>query len=294
MWYGSSWAQSLLLPMYYYGTWPCRRIVGQFAAWAGKCPIVILFYHRVADSTPTPWTISNRDFRRHVNWLSQHCEVISLREAQQRVASGYNARPAACITFDDGYAENCEQALPLLIARRLPVTYFVASDFVLQNKPFPHDAVRGQPLPPNSIVELRSLAAAGVEIGAHSRSHADLARAPKAQALWQEIAGSRDDLQQAVGTPVRYFSFPYGQYSNLSPAAFQVARDAGLAGVCSAYGGYNFPGSDAFHLQRLHGDPAFLRFKNWLSVDPRIATGVRRFPYESVLRTVPDQSDGTD
>ena len=45
--------------------------------------------------------------------------------------------------------------------------------------------------------------------------------------------------------------------------------DAGYDGVCSAYGGYNFPGDDAFHLQRYHADPSLLRLKNWLTVDRR-------------------------
>jgi len=68
---------------------------------------------------------------------------------------------------------------------------------------------------------------------------------------------------------VRYFAFPYGQHENLSTAAFRVARQAGYDGVCSAYGGYNFPGDEPFHLRRIHADPEMPRFKNWMSVDPR-------------------------
>ena len=68
---------------------------------------------------------------------------------------------------------------------------------------------------------------------------------------------------------VRYFAFPYGQHENLSAAAFRMAFDAGYAGVCSAYGGYNFPGDDPFHLRRFHADEEFIRFVNWMTVDPR-------------------------
>ena len=39
--------------------------------------------------------------------------------------------------------------------------------------------------------------------------------------------------------------------------------------MCSAYGGYNFPGDDPFHLRRFHADPEFIRFNNWMTVDPR-------------------------
>ena len=56
---------------------------------------------------------------------------------------------------------------------------------------------------------------------------------------------------------------------NIGRQTFQLARQAGYAAVCSAYGGYNFPGDDAFHLQRFHGDPQTVRLKNWLMIDPR-------------------------
>jgi hypothetical protein len=84
-------------------------------------------------------------------------------------------------------------------------------------------------------------------------------------------------LEMAIGRDVRYFAFPYGQHANLSAAAFRVAYQVGFAGVCSAYGGYNFPGDDAFHLRRFHADPEFIRFKNWLTVDPRKLRGQRDF-----------------
>jgi hypothetical protein len=69
--------------------------------------------------------------------------------------------------------------------------------------------------------------------------------------------------------PIRYFAFPYGQHENLSAVAFRIAYEAGFAGVCSAYGGYNFPGDDPFHLRRFHADEEFIRFVNWMTVDPR-------------------------
>jgi len=269
--------RSRLLPAYYYGTLPLRKVGGWFASRQGWYPLAVVYYHRVADRAANPWTISNREFSRQLDWLHRNFELISLAAAQQRIAAGSNTRPAVCITFDDGYAENCEHALPQLIARGIPVTYFVASRFILNQSPFPHDAERGEPLPPNTVAQLRSLAAQGIEIGAHTRSHADLGPISDTAVLWKEIAGSREDLEQAVGHPVRFFAFPYGQYSNLHVKAFRIARQAGFSGVCSAYGGYNFPGADPFHLQRIHGDPCFLRLRSWLNLDPRIAASVERF-----------------
>jgi peptidoglycan/xylan/chitin deacetylase (PgdA/CDA1 family) len=194
---------------------------------------------------------------------------VSLAEAQQRIASGGNRVPTACITFDDGYADNMRFAVPLLMKHELPFTYFVSTSHVLGGRPFPHDVRSGRRLTPNTPAQLRQLAAAGVEIGAHTRRHVDLGGERTPGELRDEIVGCKWELEHAIGREVRYFAFPYGLHENLSSAAFRVAYEAGYAGVCSAYGGYNSPGDDPFHLRRFHADPQFIRFKNWLTVDPR-------------------------
>ena len=257
-----------LLEAYYYATLPLRRWQTQAASRAGRAAVMVIFYHRVADETPNDWTISRRYFTRQIDWLAENFDLVSLSEAQDRLRTG-NPRPAVSITFDDGYADNSDFALPLLIERQIPCTYFVASDFVIRGEPFPHDVAAGAPLAPNTIEQLRELAAAGVEIGGHTRTHADLGRLASRAHLHDEIVGGRDALQDALGCEIRYFAFPYGLLQNLSPVAFEVCRRTGFAGVCSAYGGYNFPGDDPFHLQRIHADPQLLRLKNWLTVDPR-------------------------
>ena len=268
-----------LLNAYYYATLPGRRRRTDSAARAGRAPVSIVFYHRVADVAPNDWTISNRSFVRQINWLQEHFDLVSLPEAQQRIIHG-NTRPAVSLTFDDGYAENCERALPLLIQRKIPCTYFVTSHNVLTGHPFPHDVEAGQPLPPNTIQQLQSLIAAGVEIGAHTRTHADLGGMADETELQNELIGSRDDLQSVLGTCVRYFAFPFGLHANLNRRAFHIAREAGFVGVCSAYGGYNTPGDDPFHLQRIHADPEFVPFRNWLTFDRRKIVQVERYEYE--------------
>ena len=148
---------------------------------------------------------------------------------------------------------------------------------MLTGEPFRHDVAGGTPLRPNTIEQLGVLAAAGIEIGGHTRTHADLGQMTNESQLRDEIVGGRDDLEQALGIEIRHFAFPYGLHKNLNAAAFRIAADAGFAGVCSAYGGYNIPGDDAFHLQRIHADPEIVRLKNWLTVDPRKVRRTERF-----------------
>ena len=265
-----------LLQGYVYGTLPLRWWTRTRAERAGQAPITMLFYHRVADETPNPWTISRSKFERQIDWLQDHCQIISLAEAQRRIVAGHNDRLATCITFDDGYADNCDFALPLLIERGLPFTYFVSLAYVVDQQPFPHDVSRGEPLAPNTIDEIRWLSNQGVDIGAHTRTHPDLGAVHDEQRLFDEIVVARNELADVIGRDVPFFAFPFGQREHLNAAAFEMARQAGIRGVCSAYGGYNYPGDDGFHFQRVHADPMFWRTVNWLSLDPRLH-GVRRY-----------------
>jgi peptidoglycan/xylan/chitin deacetylase (PgdA/CDA1 family) len=260
--------KNIVLNAYYLTTLPGRRRAAADRAALGMEPVNVLFYHRVADSCPNGWTMPTKTFANQVRWLQARFDVVTLAEAQRRIASGRNSRPTVSITFDDGYAENLQFAAPLLLKEQIPFTYFVSTNHVFGNRPFPHDVAAGRPLAPNSVSQLREMAAAGVEIGAHNRNHVHLG-AVSAEVMQDEIVGAKQDLEQALEREVRYFAFPYGQPSDLSTAAFQIAYNAGYRGVSSAYGGYNFPGDDPFHLRRIHADCEIARLKNWLTVDPR-------------------------
>ena len=234
------------LSAYYHTTLPYRALQSARRAAAGMSPVMVLFYHRIADTYENSWTTSPRMFERQMAWLKRNFDLVSLEEAQRRIASGKNCRPAVSITFDDGYADNCKMALPLLLDLKIPLTYFVASQNVLEGQPFPHDAALGAPLAPNTPDEIRALADAGVEIGCHTRRHTNLGPVRDPAVLYEEMIGARQDLETMTGHPVRYFAFPYGHYHNLTTESFVLAYRSGYQGVCSAYGGYNFPGEIRF------------------------------------------------
>ena len=266
------------LAAYYYSSLPYRRL-----RWPpASAPVCILFYHRISDRHENEWTMPTRVFEQQMDYLEANCDLVTL-ETAQRLMNGVTStkRPAVCITFDDGYGDNVDFALPLIIDRQIPCTYFVSQHHVASGEPFPHDVARGCPLPPNTIAELRDMSEAGIEIGGHTRSHVDLGQITDEKRVYDEVISAGIDLAAAVGQRVRYFAFPFGLEPNLHPLAFAMAQAAGYEAVCSAYGGYNFPGDDTFHLQRIHADPCMLRLKNWLSVDPRKIRLTHRYDYRS-------------
>lgn len=269
------WKQ-LLLTLYYEATCPLRAWHRRRLALQGRLPAIVLFWHRIADDRANDWTVSTDHFLRQMHWLKKRFEFVSLEEAQRRVREGCNREPCISVTFDDGYDDNCRRAIPWLVENRIPCTYFVTVNNILSGEPFQHDVQAGRPLLPNSLEQLRAMAAGGIEIGVHTMTHANLGQISDPQVLHREVVVAREELQKALDRPVRYFAFPYGLYQNLNREAFALAEAAGYLGVCSAYGGFNFPGDDPFHLQRIPGDATMISMKNWVTMDPR-KLRVRRF-----------------
>lgn len=261
--------KAVALGLYYHLSRPYRWQWLQKAMARGQAPAVVLYYHRVADDQATPWTIPTKIFLRQLDWLKRRFDLVSLEEVHRRMAAGANRRLCVAITFDDGYAANCQVAIPWLIEHAVPCTYFVTLGPVLSGRPFEHDARLGKRLAPNTLDELRAMAAAGIDIGSHTYSHADLARLTRPEVLYREVVAVRTELQHLVGRPVRHFAFPFGQREHLSRAAMAAARRAAYQTACSAYGAYNFPDGDGFHIRRIPADESLIRLKNWVTIDPR-------------------------
>lgn len=277
-------ARTTLLAAYYFGSYPLRAIRNHRWTRRGGLPIPVLLYHRVAADADNPWSVTDAAFQRQVHWLRRNVQLISLEEVQRRMEARDSTRLAAAITFDDGYAENCRQALPLLIELGIPCTYFVSTAHILHGTPFPHDLAAGRPLAVNTLSEIRDLAAAGIEIGAHTRTHPDLGRVRDPEKLRDEVITAAHELEDLLGRPIRYFAFPFGQRENMSTQVVELIREFGYRGFCSAYGGLNVPGTSPFHLKRFGPGESLLQVRNWITGDPRMlrrAAGEPRWGAES-------------
>jgi len=177
----------------------------------------ILTYHSIDDSGSVI-SIDPATFRRHVAWLASGAvKVVALDAITSMPADD----DAVAITFDDGFANFGSLAAPLLAEHGLPATVFVVSGAVGGTNAWRGVGDAGIPtLPLLGWEALGRLAAAGFEIGAHTRTHADLARAGAA-AVDDEIAGSRDAIGAEIGIAPRAFAYPYG---HVGASADAVAR----------------------------------------------------------------------
>jgi len=92
----------------------------------------ILIFHRVlAEPDPLfPGEIDRVRFDAICGWLRRWFEVLPLDEAARRLREGRLPARAAAITFDDGYADNHDEALPILQRHGLNATFFIASGYL--------------------------------------------------------------------------------------------------------------------------------------------------------------------
>lgn len=87
-------------------------------------PVVVLCYHRVTvmPSDPHMLAVSPENFRSHMKYLKQNFQVVRFENDWSRVR-----KPAVAVTFDDGYADNAFEALPVLEAVKIPATFFIST-----------------------------------------------------------------------------------------------------------------------------------------------------------------------
>ena len=125
------------------------------------------------------------------------------------------------LTFDDGYLELLDHAIPALDERGIRALLFLVTDFVGKENtwelalPWRRAAHMGWD-------EAADLGRRGFSFGSHSRTHRDLTRLSAAEAA-DELEGSKAELEARLGTPARSFSYPFGRTSAALGAAAERA-----------------------------------------------------------------------
>jgi peptidoglycan/xylan/chitin deacetylase (PgdA/CDA1 family) len=166
------------------------------------------------------------------------------------------------ITFDDGYQNFYDHALPSLKKRGLAATVFLVSGQIGGTNEW--DAKLGDV--EERLMTAEMIASArkeGIEFGSHTSNHANLTKVD-ADTAWREICDSRCDLEERLGEPVSTFAYPYGAENS---EVREMVSKAGYRFACSTRKGANDSTTDPFALKRINirrdtGLPVFV-MKIW-------------------------------
>lgn len=108
-----------------------QQTVGLLSGQRANGKLLVLTYHRVFEEyDEIVDEIDAVQFTQQMETLSKYFNVLSLEEGLRQVRSGKVVPGAVCITFDDGYKDNYDVALPILQALNLPATFFVATGYL--------------------------------------------------------------------------------------------------------------------------------------------------------------------
>jgi peptidoglycan/xylan/chitin deacetylase (PgdA/CDA1 family) len=192
----------------------------------GHVPL-ILMYHGVGHVSPDPYNlcVTPARFSEQMTWLADRgLRGVSIYHLVAAMRAG-QARGLVGITFDDGYVNVVDNAVPELLQHGFTATMFVVSDLLGGTNEWD-----GEPVwPLMSTGQIAEVAAAGMEIGSHSATHAHL-RGLDAHRLKEEINESRSKLSELLGHPIHGFAYPYGI---MDAAARAAVQDAGYEYACS-------------------------------------------------------------
>jgi hypothetical protein len=99
------------------------------------------------------WNVPPEVFERHISFLAEHATPVRLVDLHERLLEPRVTRPIFAVSFDDGYANLYQSALPVLMKHRIPATVFVVTSAVGYSGPMPFDAWSvkdGAHLPPEA------------------------------------------------------------------------------------------------------------------------------------------------
>lgn len=228
--------------------------------------IPIILYHRVLRQGDR-FSVEPEVFDEHLAAVRESGRVpltVPDLAAGLTGSSPLPARPVV-LTFDDGTADFYDTALPRLMRAGLPVTLYVTT------------AELGRP-GMLSWEDVAAVAATGVEVGAHSRTHPHLDVVPRQRAE-REIARSRSDVEQHLTRPCRSFAYPHGSYDG---TVRRLVAAAGFTSAVAVRNAFSHDHDDVLALARLtvERDTSAAQVADWLA-----GRGARPAPPRELLRT---------
>jgi peptidoglycan/xylan/chitin deacetylase (PgdA/CDA1 family) len=162
------------------------------------------------------------------------------------VRSNQGRPKTVSVTFDDGFADVYENALPVLREYGFRSIQFLVAELLGKTSEW---QTRSGELPGVLMdqAQIKEWLAAGQEIGSHTLTHPWLTRVSLSQAR-EEIFGSKKKLEDAFGGVVEHFCYPYGDWN---PAIRDLVAEAGYKSACTTKFGVNRTEADSFALNRI-------------------------------------------
>jgi glycosyltransferase involved in cell wall biosynthesis/peptidoglycan/xylan/chitin deacetylase (PgdA/CDA1 family) len=228
-----------------------RRTLGDRDSWRRltRGPVILL-YHAVGrpGEAASRYVVPARRFRRQLAWLRlRRHPLLGLDDYVRHRESNRLPPPRSVVlTFDDGYTDTHEVAMPMIRRRGGSATVFLVSGAMGDaNRWTASGPLADRPL--LSWEAARELLADGMAVGAHTVTHPQLTDLDDDRAR-HEVDECRAQLETQLGVPIPHFAYPYGK---TSPGVEALVQRAGYASAGGVEPGANGPAVPIHDLRRL-------------------------------------------
>jgi peptidoglycan/xylan/chitin deacetylase (PgdA/CDA1 family) len=256
--------------------------VAAIASAISRVRAVVLLYHSVSD-VPFDLAVPTRMFGEQMRFLTDHFELLTVTELLIRLSqsaehshpaknAGWSTYPLAALTFDDGYADNFDQVLPILATYHVRATFYPITDLLSQHRSVPaqnadHTDSAGR-CSPRATSVLHPASRAGKLLREGSRPEqgwsvdrhgqevqmlsweqlrqmagqgheigAHTVHHPKLHQLpvediRREVLQCKSDLEARLNVPVESFAYPRGRYT---PVVKEIVRAAGFTSAVTIH-----------------------------------------------------------
>lgn len=191
---------------------------------------IALCYHGVSPTWRNAMAVTPQQLHEQVAWfMGRGYRPVTVLEA----ATTPSDDRRLVVTFDDALSSVYELGLPVLAALGAPATVYAPSVPIAQGTPMQWPEVAGHldtehahELAPMSRQQLAEVAAAGWEVGSHTRTHPWLPEVTDDAELAGELAGSKQELEDLLQLPMNTLAYPFGAHDERVVAA---TREAGYS-----------------------------------------------------------------
>jgi peptidoglycan/xylan/chitin deacetylase (PgdA/CDA1 family) len=226
---------------------------------AGRRALRVLMYHKVNSVPDNPLSVPVSLFDEQMALLRDlGYNVVGLEAVLAHYAGEKPLPPdAVLITFDDGYRDNLEHALPVLRRYGYPAVLFVPIGHLDGTLPLPHEerlATRGLVNPLLDWNDLAELEKGGIRVESHGITHRPLADLELDEAA-QEIVLAKLRLEDRLGHEVRAFAYVKGSEAHYKPVHLSLLRQAGYDIAFTSISGANYSTTDPLQLRRYNIEP---------------------------------------
>lgn len=215
----------------------------------------IVLYHRVdtPKNDPLLLSVSPDNFRKQLTYLKNKYKIIHLSELVERIKNKKSLRNYLVITFDDGYLDNYQKALPILEELEVPATIFVVSGKINSKESFFWDkdmVIEDAGIPLELSILEKLSQSPFIEIGAHTVTHPRLSELMLDKQK-EEIFNSKRQLETLLKKPIETFSYPFGADGDFNAQTEDLAKEAGFMCACANQPGYVYSNSNLYTLPRI-------------------------------------------